>query len=57
MAQNPAQEGIKCKRWVTCVYIIKRQQNMTALPVWACQRETGSTVPREHSEPFPEDGT
>lgn len=57
MAQNPAQAGIKCKRWVMFVCVIKRQQNMAALPVWACERETGSTVPGEHSEPFFEDRT
>lgn len=34
------------------VYNQKAAKCETALPVWACERETGSTVPGEHSEPF-----
>lgn len=35
-----------------CVYNQKAEKCETALPVWAREKETGSTVPGEQSEPF-----
>lgn len=34
-----------------CVCNQKAAKHETALPVWARERETGNTVPGEHSEP------